>query len=101
MYSCKMESADPIECKIELTGSEDEDDTSRHYERYNSIREKLLYNMSKLQQRGPFMTAGMIGGSNIDPGLHVPSLGTVKVPISEDNAKALIQSAKVCGKRSE
>lgn len=66
-----MESADPIECEIELTGSEDEDDTSRHYERYNSIREKLLYNLSKLQQRGPFMTAGMIGGSNIDPGLHV------------------------------
>ncbi|QKX60275.1 uncharacterized protein TRUGW13939_07418 [Talaromyces rugulosus] len=54
------------------------------------IGEHLLSILEDIQSTGSFLT-GENKATAIDPGLFIPSLGTIGLPISPDNTRAIIQ----------
>lgn len=108
---------DPIECAIDLTASESENDTSMRDKReanagqdsmevseesgqgedkenLSDLKENLYYTLSEIKSSGSFMTQKSLG-SGVIPGLHVPGVGAIGLPITTENAKAMIQSSRM------
>ncbi|KAL3705144.1 hypothetical protein TMatcc_008816 [Talaromyces marneffei ATCC 18224] len=84
---------DPMKRIIDLTGSASENDASvRKQEDLSELKENLLYTMAEIKSSGSFMTQKSLA-SGVIPGLHVPGIGAIGLPISTENAKAMIQSS--------
>jgi hypothetical protein len=106
---------DPIECSIDLTvSSDDENDTSvrkeigenekqekraeceesEEEEDLSELKDNLLYTLLEIKSSGSFMTQKSLA-SGVIPGLHVPGVGAIGLPITTENAKAMIQSSRM------
>lgn len=86
---------DPMKRIIDLTGSASENDASvRKQEDLSELKENLLYTMAEIKSSGSFMTQKSLA-SGVIPGLHVPGIGAIGLPISTENAKAMIQSSRM------
>jgi hypothetical protein len=67
--------------------SEDEYDLS-------DIKENLLYTLLEIKSSGSFMTM-KLQHIVANPGLHIPRVRIIGLPISTKNAKAMIQSSRM------
>ncbi|PLB53979.1 hypothetical protein P170DRAFT_469455 [Aspergillus steynii IBT 23096] len=56
-----------------------------------SVRERLLRVLEDVQTSGNFMTSGK-HDAGVIPGLHISNVGTIRLPISAEDARAMIQS---------
>lgn len=108
---------DPVECAIDLTSSDSENETSlrketekvenqnkmevweegeesEEEEDLSELKENLFYTLSEIKSSGSFMTKQLLS-SGVNPGLHVPGVGAIGLPISTENAKAMIESSRM------
>lgn len=60
----------------------------------SDFKKNLLQTLSEIQPRGTFMTQNSQDRA-VNPGLKVPGVGTIGLPISVQTAKALIRSARM------
>ena len=60
----------------------------------SSLKENLELALSEIKSSGSFMTQKALG-SVVIPGLHVPGVGAIGLPITAENAKAMIQSCRM------
>lgn len=66
------------------------------------ITDRLFKLLSDIQYSGSFLTT-QSSQSGLVPGLHIPNIGQIRLPLSPDDAKAIIQSchASPFGKGTE
>ncbi|PWY95940.1 hypothetical protein BO94DRAFT_455780 [Aspergillus sclerotioniger CBS 115572] len=67
-----------------------------------SIKNDLQTVLGDIQSTGSFLTSDRLPAA-VNPGLHIPSVGNIGLPIAEQDAKAIIQSCQLSpyGKGSE
>ncbi|GAB1195000.1 hypothetical protein APSETT444_004252 [Aspergillus pseudonomiae] len=61
------------------------------YWTFQSIKKGLILDLDDIQSSGSFMTSANIHTA-INPGLYIPDVGNIGLPISAEHAKAIIQS---------
>ena len=67
VYYCKVESAEIIECGIERTGSEGEDDTSGHHERHRSWSWWYYWNWNGTSAKQTWMAVSFFPARTVHP----------------------------------
>ncbi|EED16610.1 conserved hypothetical protein [Talaromyces stipitatus ATCC 10500] len=90
------------EMKVSLSEGENDTSESEDMEDLSELKGNLLDTLSEIQSNGTFITAKELSTAII-PGLHVPGIGAIGLPVTPDQVKAMIQSSRMSpyGKGSE
>lgn len=72
----------------------EENEEGEGEEHLSELKASLSYALSEIKSSGSFMTQKLLSAAVI-PGLHVPGVGAIGLPISTDHAKAMIKSSRM------